>query len=201
MAPVSLLRLTAPTTPPRTQSLRRSSNEGGKPERGSGATIYHVSNEQVKQPGWWGTHWLKTVGTALTLLSIGATVTLAWRGAEETPTRGEVATFALLVAVFQIGAAAAFSRTGQVNLTHAGSSVRRLARLASRAASATASAERARERGRPVAEVREVMNQLSVELSVLEEGFVDAADDWLVSLPELRNHPHTTSTQEDSRLR
>lgn len=48
--------------------------------------------------------------------------------------------------------------------------------------------------------MREVMNQLSVELSVLQEGLVDAADDWVVALPEILDQPKTASTQEDSRL-
>lgn len=52
----------------------------------------------------------------------------------------------------------------------------------------------------PPEQVRDVMNQLSVELSVLQEGFVDAADDWMAALPELINEPKKASTQEDSRL-
>lgn len=164
------------------------------------ATVYSVSDGQEQKPGWWRLHWPRVVGIMLTSLSIGATVILAWRGAEVQPTRIEVAFFALLVAFFQLGAAWAFSRSGRVDLTHAGSSVRRLARLAVRAEGATASAQRARARDIPEPQVREVMNQLSVELSVLQEGLVDAADDWVVALPEILDQPKTASTQEDSRL-
>lgn len=166
----------------------------------SAATVYNMSDRQDLEQGWWGLHWLKVVGIVLTSLSIVATVILAWRGAEEQPTGSEVALFALLVAFFQLGAAWAFSHTGRVDLIHAGSSVRRLGRLAVRAEDATAAAQRARAKSIPPEEVRDVMNQLSVELSVLQEGFVDAADDWMAALPGLINQPKKATAQEDSRL-
>lgn len=157
-----------------------------------------MANRQNQSPRWWKLHWVTLVGSVLTALSIVATVTLAWLGAENQPTRSEVALYALLAAFFQMGAAWAFSRTGRVDLTHAGSSLRRLVGLADRAERATDSAESARAKGVPAATVRDVMNQLSVELSVLQEGYVDAANDWTDALPELVDQAKKTPNQEDS---
>lgn len=158
-----------------------------------------MSEGKDQELGWWKLHWPQVVGSVLTVASIAATVTLAWRGAEEQPTRFEVAFFALLAASFQVSAAWTFSRIRRVDLTHARSSVRSLFRLAGRAEDATASAEQARAKGVPAPEVREVMNQLSVELSVLQEGLVDATTDWTDALPELLRRPKKTSTQKDSK--
>lgn len=138
------------------------------------------------------------VGITLTALSIFATVVLAWRGAADEPTRSEIALFALLASFLQLSAAWVFSRIGRVDLTHAGSSLRRLIGLADRAERATESAESARAKGIPAAQVRDVMNQLSVELSVLQEGCVDAANDWTAALPELIDQAKKTPNQEDT---
>lgn len=125
-------------------------------------------------------------------------VLLAWRGPESQPTPSEVALFALLAAGFQMCAAWAFNRMGRVDLTHAGSSLRRLVGLANRAERATNNAGIAREKGLPVATVRDSMNQLSVELSVLQEGFVEVANDWTDSLLELlADQTKKTPKQED----
>lgn len=93
----------------------------------------------------------------------------------------------------------AFSHVRRVNLTHAGASVRRLYGLALRAEAATGSAEGARAKDVSAADVRGVMNQLSVELSVLQEGLVDAAQDWTDALPEILSQPKKTPTQKDSK--
>lgn len=150
------------------------------------------------KPGWWSLHRLQVIGCVLTTVSIVLMVVLAWVGAKEQPTVSQMALIALIGASFQLVAAWVFSRVNRVDLTHAGASVRRLYGLALRAEEATDNAERARAKNVSSADVRGVINQLSVELSVLQEGLVDAAQDWTDALPELLSQPKKTPPQKDA---
>lgn len=134
--------------------------------------------------GWWGLHGLQLLGCVLTTFSILILVVLVWLGAEEQPSRSEVALMTFLSACFQLVAAWVFSRVRRIDKTHASASTRRLYRLAQRAENTTDLAERARSKEMPASDVRQAISLLSVELSVLQEGLVDAAEDWTEALPD-----------------
>ncbi len=127
------------------------------------------------------------MGGVLLTLSIGATVLIAWRGANEPPGADEAALYVLLAAAFQIAAASVFAGQGRADPTHAVSSFRHLAKLARRAVDATEIAERANLRAASEVDVREAVTRLTVHLSYLQEGFEEAGEHWAQVHPELRD--------------
>jgi hypothetical protein len=140
-----------------------------------------------RKPSWWGRRWRALVGGALLTLSIGATVLIAWRGANEPPSTAEAALFVLIAAGFQIAAASIFAAQGRADPTHATSSFRHLARMAKRAVEATEIAERANRRAAAEGDVRAAVTRLSVHLSWLQEGLEEAGEHWAQVHPELRD--------------
>jgi hypothetical protein len=63
-------------------------------------------------------------------------------------------------------------------------SVGRLVALAARAEGARQVTEALRERGATASEMKQAVGQLSVHLSYIEEGYLDAIEDWRVFHPD-----------------
>lgn len=99
------------------------------------------------------------------------------------------ALLALLAAGFQGGAAWVFAGQGRADPVHAASAFRHLYRLALRAAEATKIADRANRKSSEQADLRDAMTKLSVHLSWLEEGLIDAGEHWAQVHPQLRDGP------------
>jgi hypothetical protein len=129
---------------------------------------------------WWGTVSVRAKwGGFFALVGAGFTVALAFLGsAEKPPTASEQAVIALLAIFAQFGAAWTFSREGRADPAMAQRSVARLVRLAQRAQKARRQAEDLAVRGTPAPDLRDCVGYLSVHLSYLEEGYVEAIDDW-----------------------
>jgi hypothetical protein len=125
------------------------------------------------------------LGGILVAVGIALTVLLAFLGSQTKPpaasTQALIAVFAFLA---QVGSAWVFSGDGKVDPTHAQRSVGRLARMAASAAVARRIAEKARDENLPAAAMRIVMGEISVHLSYLEEGYLDAIADWRAFQPE-----------------
>jgi hypothetical protein len=129
---------------------------------------------------WWKTLSVRRKwGGGLAAVGAVLTVALAFLGSKsEPPTASTQALIALLAILAQSGAAWAFSGEGKADPTLAQRSVARLFRLGQRAGQARVAAELLSVRGASVGDLREGMQQLSVHLSYLEEGFLDSIDDW-----------------------
>lgn len=121
----------------------------------------------------------KKWGGGLAAIGAALTVALAFLGSKtEPPAASTQALIALLAILAQSGAAWAFSGEGKADPTLAQRSVARLFRLGQRAGQAREAAELLSVKGSAVGDLREGMQQLSVHLSYLEEGFLDSIDDW-----------------------
>lgn len=83
----------------------------------------------------------------------------------------------LLAGIFQYAGASKFHDTGKADPSLARASTRRLLGLATRARASKELAERAYEGG-GAAESKRLMGRLSAELSYIEEGAVQAIEDW-----------------------
>lgn len=126
------------------------------------------------------------LGYLLIALSVVATVILAMRSADKPPSGFETGFFVLLAAVLQLGSAFAFSRRGRADPAHVNASFRRLAHLAERAANATVIAETASGQDVKFAETKRAVLMLSRDLSMIQEGILDAGEDWAEVHPELQ---------------
>lgn len=113
------------------------------------------------------------------MVGIGLTVILAYMsGAEEPPSAAKQAIVALLAILAQFGAVGVFSGEGKADPTLALRSVARLVNLATRANEAKRLAEAMQANDLPQDRLQKGAGQLSVHLSYLEEGYVNAVDDW-----------------------
>jgi len=83
----------------------------------------------------------------------------------------------LLAGVFQYAGASRFHSTGRADPTLARASVRRLFLLAGRASATRQEVETTYDRGSP-AEIKRQMGLVSAQLSFIEEGAVQAIQDW-----------------------
>lgn len=131
---------------------------------------------------WWSTYWRAVMGVFLTLVAIGIVFILAFlTGADKPPSRSTNLSLAILTALFQFGAAWMFQGVGKAAPSLVETSARRLTRLTVQAEQAEAWAQAALEKDDPKAnqsELRTVLGQVSVSLSYLGEGTLDAANDW-----------------------
>jgi 4-amino-4-deoxy-L-arabinose transferase-like glycosyltransferase len=124
-------------------------------------------------------------GGALALLGAGLTVLLAFLGnRSEPPAASTQALIALLAIMAQVGSAWSFSGDGKADPGLARRSVGRLVALAARAEGARQVTEALRERGATASEMKQAVGQLSVHLSYIEEGYLDAIEDWRVFHPD-----------------
>lgn len=122
--------------------------------------------------------WIKkptTRASALVVVAFGFTVAIALLGG--TAETSVLLLLTLLAGVFQYLGASKFHDAGRADPSLARSSVKRLLSFASRAQKARRAAETAYEVGQP-AEAKRLMGVLSAELSFLEEGYVQAIEDW-----------------------
>lgn len=136
--------------------------------------------------------WLRTrtprqwFGAALFAVGTLVTCLLAYLGNTETPPAASTqALTALLAILAQGGAVWAFSGVGRADPGLAYRAVARLYGLAQRSASARETLEAMYEDEPPVAQVRKQLGGLSVTLSFLEEGYIEAMEDWRTFHPAI----------------
>jgi hypothetical protein len=124
------------------------------------------------------------LGGALALIGAGLTVLLALVGNQTKPPPASTqALIAFLAILAQVGAAWAFAGDGKADPTLAQRCVARLIGLAQRAEAARLAAETLNEAGGSAADMKRAMGQMSVHLSYIEEGYVNAIEDWRVFHP------------------
>lgn len=97
-------------------------------------------------------------------------------GADEEPSRSTSALLVLLAALFQFSSVLLFSGIGRADPGLARAAVRRLIRMGVRTNEARELAERSDSVS--ATELRSWVGRLSVELSWIEEGLLDAVADW-----------------------
>lgn len=115
----------------------------------------------------------------------GLTVLLAFlSNRTKPPAASTQALIALLAILAQLGSVWVFSGVGKADPGLAERSVARLVGLAARASLAKSMAEKTREANPGAPVMRQVVGELSVHLSYLEEGYLDAVDDWRVFHPD-----------------
>jgi hypothetical protein len=133
------------------------------------------------------------IGGVLALLGVGLTVLLAFlSNRSEPPAASTQALIALLAILAQLGSAWTFSGDGKADPGLAQRSVGRLVGLALRADSARQLTERMHAGGATASEVKQAMGQVSVHLSYIEEGYLNAIEDWRVF------HPYAVEKAERS---
>lgn len=119
---------------------------------------------------WWG--------SVLLAASIVVTVLLGvLSGAEKQPSRSTSALLVIVASGFQLASVLLFSGIGRADPSLARAAVRRLIGMGLRARAARQFAESSFASGN-AAELRSGVGRLSVDLSWLEEGLVEAAEDW-----------------------
>jgi len=132
----------------------------------------------------------------LVLLGAAATVLLAYLGSSEKPPSAEGQAYIALCGILaQAGSAWILSREGRADPTLAQSSVARLMRRWQRARAAKVEVERLFEENTGLVESRRALGKLSVTLSFLEEGYLEAIEDWRLF------HPDQVHTAEERRDR
>jgi hypothetical protein len=120
----------------------------------------------------------------LVVLGVGLTVLLAFLSSQhQPPSSSTQALIALLAIAAQLGAPGAFGGDGKADPGLAERSAARLVSLAHKADTAKVMAEQCQESKMSPAELRQAMNQLSVHLSYLEDGYVNAIEDWRIFHP------------------
>lgn len=128
----------------------------------------------------------QALGAVLFTLGAGFTIGIAVAGNSEHPPSAGIQGFLALTAILsQGGAAWAFSAEGRADPGLATSAIGRLYRKGQQAGTARELVEHLYEHQPPVAEVRKHLGPLSVTLSSLEEGYVDAINDWRTFKPHI----------------
>lgn len=126
------------------------------------------------------------LGGLLFLLGAGLTIVLAFlAGAKEPPSQATQALMVLLAILAQGGAARVFYGRGKADPSHAKRSTARLISLARRASQAEAIAQRLFEEKLPVGDLRQGLGILSTDLSWLQEGIIEAYEDWRIFHPDV----------------
>ena len=134
------------------------------------------------------------------LFLFGALITgfLAFRGSStKPPSSSTQALISLLAIAAQAGAVWAFSGTGRADPGLAQRAVARLYGLAQRAARAREDLEALYEQEPPAAQVRKQIGGLSVTASFLEEGFVEAIEDWRIFHPQVVKEVENRGTSQE----
>lgn len=125
------------------------------------------------------------LGVASALAGAGLTVLLAFlSNGTKPPSAGTQALLALFAILAQLGSAWAFSSVGKADPGLAERSVAHLYGLATRAEFARLLAEKGNEGNLGAPAIRKVVGELSVHLSYLEEGYIQAIEDWRVFHPD-----------------
>lgn len=134
---------------------------------------------------WWGRLRVRQRwGGALAAIGAALTVLLAFLGNRtEPPAASTQALVAFLAILAQAGSAWTFSGDGKADPGMAQRSVGRLVNLGRRAEAARLATERLQASGAGAPELRRAIDQLSVHLSYLEEGYVEAIEDWRIFHP------------------
>jgi hypothetical protein len=123
-------------------------------------------------------------GALSAVVGVGLTILLAFLGNTTKPPSASTQALIALLAIFaQAGSVWIFSGNGRADPTLAQRSVARLVGLAERASAARLTAEALYNGRFSVSEARQVLGQISVHLSYLEEGYLNAIDDWRVFHP------------------
>jgi hypothetical protein len=131
---------------------------------------------------WWGRlqprqRW----GALLATVGAGLTVLLAFLSNKANPPPASTQALIALTAILaQLGSAWVFSGVGKADPGLAERSVARLVGLATRASLAKTVAEKCRETNPGAPAMRQAMGELSVHLSYLEEGYIEAIEDWRI---------------------
>lgn len=141
---------------------------------------------------WWSQLAIRQkVGGVLAAVGVALTVLLAILGSRDQPPSASIqGLIAFLAIVSQLGGTWAFSGEGRADPTLARRSVARLVGLANRSAAAREQAEALCQKTTSASELREGVCYLSVHLSYIEEGFVEAIEDWRAF------HPHAVESAE-----
>ncbi|MFI7494477.1 hypothetical protein ACH9D2_07125 [Kocuria sp. M4R2S49] len=127
----------------------------------------------------------KAWGIALLSSGAGLTVLLAVLGnVEQPPSAQTQGTLAALALSAQLGASWVFSGLGRADPSMAERAISRLMTVGQRAADARIEVEKLHESKLTAVESRNAMGRLSVTLSYLEEGYVEAIKDWEVFHPD-----------------
>lgn len=117
-------------------------------------------------------------GSVVLAAAIAVTVLLGvLSGAEKQPSRSTSALLVILASSFQLASVLLFSGIGRADPSLARAAVRRLIAMGLRANAARQLAETTFGSGN-VTELRTSMGRLSVDLSWIEEGLVEATEDW-----------------------
>lgn len=144
--------------------------------------------------GWGRLRPRQWAGGALAILGAGLTVLLAFLGNQQEPppasTQAMIASLAILA---QLGSAWTFAGHGKADPGLAQRSVARLVGLALRARASRLDAEMLQDGDANANALRSGIGELSVHLSYIEEGFVNAIEDWRVF------HPYAVQQAERSR--
>lgn len=127
---------------------------------------------------WTGRQWL---GGVLLLVGIGATLMLAYvAGANKPPSQAVQVGLAALSILANTGASLTFNGVGRADPTHAQRSSGRLLLLARQAAGAKVTAEGTFESDANKNQLHTAMGMMSRDWSYIEDGLVEALEDWRV---------------------
>lgn len=127
---------------------------------------------------WWKRYWRHASSAAAIGCGVGTTIWLGVLGAADEPlSRDTAALLVLASGAFQVVGGSLVHSIGKADPGLARAAVRRLIGQTNRAQRAEHLAQEAFEQG-GVAELRRAMGQVSVHLSYLAEGAVEAIADW-----------------------
>lgn len=114
----------------------------------------------------------------LFVVGFGLTIALGvLAGADDPPSRSTSALLVVLAGVFQVASASQFHSIGRADPGLARAAVRRLIRMGTRAGDTRQAVEASFDKG-SAAEQRRTLGLVSVELSWIEEGILEAVEDW-----------------------
>lgn len=120
----------------------------------------------------------KLLAGGLMAIGFGLTVYLGvLSGADRQPSRATSALLVVLAGVFQIAGAGQFNKLGRADPGLARAAVRRILKMVVRTRESRKLAESTYDLG-TAQEVRKTLGRISVELSWVEEGLLDAIGDW-----------------------
>jgi hypothetical protein len=118
------------------------------------------------------------VAGSLVAIGFGLTLYLGvLQGATHQPSRATSALLVVLSGIFQFAGAAQFLKIGKADPALARAAVRRIINMTARTREARKAAELTFDVG-TAAECKKLLGRVSVELSWIEEGLVNAIDDW-----------------------
>jgi hypothetical protein len=118
------------------------------------------------------------VAGGLVAVGFGLTVYLGvLQGATQQPSRATSALLVVLAGIFQFAGAAQFQKIGKADPGLARAAVRRIIKMTARTREVRKLTELTYDVG-TATEARKALGRISVELSWIEEGLLNAVDDW-----------------------